>query len=139
LDKFTVTKPDVSAGVTAQLSAPPSAVSGGALVFTIVAANHGTIALNGAQVHVTLPAGLTYAGTISDTLTVQGSDVVVTLGRLAPGNQQIVQIKTRVAAGASTGSTIAVGGSLVSGTAMPVALNSTTTKVVSVPGLPALP
>jgi uncharacterized repeat protein (TIGR01451 family) len=139
LDKFTVTKPDVSSGVTAQLSAPPSAAPGGALVFTIVAANHGAIALNGTQVHVTLSAGLTFAGTTSETLTVQGSDVVVTLGRLAPGNQQIVQIKTRVAANASAGSAIAVNGSLVSGTALPVALNSTTTKVVSVPGLPALP
>jgi hypothetical protein len=70
---------------------------------------------------------------------VQGDEVVATLGRLAPGNQQILQIKTRVTANASAGSEIAVGGSLVSGTAFPVALNATTTKVVKVPGLPALP
>jgi uncharacterized repeat protein (TIGR01451 family) len=138
LDKFTVTKPD-SSGVTAQLSAPPSAVPGGALVLTIVAANHGSIALNGAQIRITLPAGLTFADTLSDTLTLQGYEVVATLGRLAPGSQQIVQIKTRVAANASSGSTIAVSGSLTSGTALPVELNSSATKVVKVPSLPALP
>jgi uncharacterized repeat protein (TIGR01451 family) len=139
LDKFVVTKPDVSSGVTAQLSAPPAATAGGALVFTIVAANHGNVALNGTQIHLTLPAALTFAGTTSETMTVQGNDVVVTLGRLAPGNQQIVQVKTRVTANAFTGTTIAVNGSLVSGTAQPVALNSTTTTVAKVPGLPALP
>ena len=84
-----------------------------------------------------MPSMLTFAGLPTDTVTVQGADAVFTLGRLAPGTQQVVQIKTRVASNAPSGMLITPSAFLTSGTAQPVAANSTTTKVVEVPGLPA--
>jgi uncharacterized repeat protein (TIGR01451 family) len=126
----------VSSAISAQLSAPPSAAPGGALVYTITVKNDSTFALNGAQVRLTLPSSAGFAGSTSDTLTVQGSDVVLTVGRLAVGSQQIVQVKSRVSANAGIGSQIVANASVVSGTALPVATNSVTTKIVRVPGLP---
>jgi hypothetical protein len=79
---------------------------------------------------------LTFAGLPTDPVTVQGSDAVFTAGRLAPGAEQIIQIKTRVAANAPVGTSITVSASLTSGTAQLVAANSISTKVVQVPGLP---
>jgi uncharacterized repeat protein (TIGR01451 family) len=136
LDKWSITKPDVSSAVSAQLSAPPSAVAGGALVYTIIVKNNSTLALNGAQVRLTLPSNAVFAGSTGDNLTIQGSDVVYTMGRLAAGSQQIVQLKSQVPASATVGSQIVANAAVVSGTALPVASNATTTKVVRVPGLP---
>ena len=137
LDKFTITKPDVSASFMAQLSAPPSATAGGALVYSISVQNNSAYALNGAQIRLTLPASLSYP-TIAPATTLQGSDVVYTLGRLAPGVQQIIQIKTRVSATATPGTVLTTGASITSGTALPVSTNIVNTKVVKVPGLPIL-
>jgi uncharacterized repeat protein (TIGR01451 family) len=136
LDQFTITKPDVSSSMSVQLSAPPSATAGGALVYTLSVQNNGTTALNGTQLRLTMPSTLTFAGLATDPVTVQGSDAVFTIGRLAPGTQQIVQIKTRVAAGTPTAALITASASLTSGTAQPVAGNSAATRVVNVPGLP---
>jgi uncharacterized repeat protein (TIGR01451 family) len=139
LDQFTVTKPDVSSSVTVQLSAPPSATAGGTIVYTFSIRNNGTTALNGTQLRLTMPSTLTFAGLPTDPVTVQGTDAVFTAGRLAPGAQQIIQIKTRVAANTPTGTSITASASLTSGTAQPVVSNSAVTKVVNVPGLPGLP
>jgi uncharacterized repeat protein (TIGR01451 family) len=138
LDQWNITKPNVSPAVSVQLSAPPSATAGGALVYSVVINNNSAYALNGTQVRLTLPANLSLADAISDTLTLQGSEVVSTVGRLAPGTQQVVQIKTRVAANAPVGSQISASAALLSGTALPVTGNSVSTKVVNVPGFPAL-
>lgn len=136
LDQWTITKPDVSSSVTVQLSAPPSATAGGALVYTFTVKNTGGTALNGTQLRLTLPPAVTFAGLPTDPVTVEGTDAVYTAGRLAPGAGQIIQIKTRVAANTPVGTSITASGSLTSGTAQPVAANATTTKVVQVPGLP---
>jgi hypothetical protein len=136
LDQWTITKPDVTSSVTVQVSAPPSATAGGALVYSVFIRNNGTTALNGAQLRLTMPSMLKFAGLPTDPVTVQGSDAVFTVGRLAPGDQQIIQVKTRVAGGTAAGTLITPTASLTSGTALPAAANSTTTKVVSVPGLP---
>lgn len=138
LDQWTITKPDVSSSVTVQLSAPPSATAGGAVVYTILLKNGGSTALNGTQVRLTLPSTLSLAGLPSDPVTLQGSDAVFTVGRLAPGSQEVIQIKTRVTVNAAAGTLISASASLTSGTAQPVAANSVTTKVVQVPGLPVL-
>ena len=122
--------------MTAQLFAPPSAVAGGALVYTLLLSNNGNTPLNGTQVRLTMPSVLTFGGSPTDPVTVQGSDTVFTAGRLAPGEQQIIQIKTRVASNAPAGMLITPSASLTSGTAQPVAASSITTKVVTVPGLP---
>ena len=136
LDEWTITKPNLSASMSVQLSAPPSATAGGALVYSVVVNNNSTYSLNGAQVRLTIPSSVTLASSPSDTLTLQGSDVVATIGRLAAGTQQVVQIKTRVASNAATGSQITASASLASGTALPLTTNSVTTNVVRVPGLP---
>ncbi|HMF76869.1 MAG TPA: metallophosphoesterase family protein [Bryobacteraceae bacterium] len=112
LDKFTVTKPDVRASVSARLSAPLVAIPGGEIVYSVVVNNHSSIALNGAQVR----------------LTVQGVDIVSTLGRLAPGTTRTVQMKTSVPASLSQ---VRAAAALVSGTALPVRANATITKIVS--------
>ncbi len=137
LDQWTITKPNVVSSVSVQLSAPPSATAGGALVYSLVVSNNGTLALNGTQARITLPANVTFADAASDFLTVQGNEVVSTIGRLAPGAQQVLQIKTRIAAGAATGSQVTASASLISGTALPVTANSVTTKIVNVPRFPA--
>jgi uncharacterized repeat protein (TIGR01451 family) len=133
LDKFIVTRPNVGGKVAANLSAPPAAAPGGALVYTVTASNRGTIALNGTQVVVTLPPGVSFAGSQSDTLTVQGQDVVVTLGRLAPGARRFVQVKARVPATAAPGTLLNGAALLRSSTALPLATNTAATKVVKVP------
>ncbi|MBV8898214.1 MAG: metallophosphoesterase, partial [Acidobacteriaceae bacterium] len=131
LDSWTISKPDLSSSITAQLSAPPSATPGGVLVYSIVLTNNSTTALNGAQVRLTPPSSAVFVGTTSDTVTVQGSDVVATIGRLATGAQQEIQIQTRVASNAGPGSTIATSVSLSSATALPIATNAVITTVVS--------
>jgi hypothetical protein len=134
LDKFTMTKPDVSSSLAAQLSAPPSAAANGALVYSVNLENKSAYSLNGTQVRLTLPAGLTYVGGAG--ATVQGSDVVVTLGRLAAGTQQVIQVKTRVASTATPGSVLSTVAAVTSGTALPVSTNTVSTKVVVAPALP---
>jgi hypothetical protein len=57
---------------------------------------------------------------------------------VAAGAQQVVQVKTRVAATATPGTTISAIADVTSGTALPVTTNSVSTKIVSVPGLPLL-
>lgn len=131
LDAWSITKPDLSSGITVQLSAPPSVTPGGVLVYSIVLTNNATTALNGAQVRLTPSSSAVFAGTTSDTVTVQGSEIVATIGRLAPGVQQEIQIQTRVASNASPGSTITTNASLSSATALPIATNAVTTTVVN--------
>jgi uncharacterized repeat protein (TIGR01451 family) len=136
LDQWTITKPDVSSSVTVQVSAPPSATAGGAVSYTVLLKNNGAAALNGTQVRLTMPSTLSFAGLPTDPVTLQGSDAVFTVGRLAPGSQQVIQIKARVAANVPVGTMITASASLTSGTAQSVTANSATTKVVQVPGLP---
>jgi len=137
LDTFTIAKPDITKTLNAQLSAPPKATANGALVYSILMQNNSGYGLNGAQVRVTVPGNVTLTGAVEN-MTVQGRDIVVTLGRLAPGAQQVVQVKTRVAAGVPLGTVLSAAASVTSGTALPVASNPVSTTVVQAPGLPAL-
>ena len=82
LDKFTVTRPDVSEGVHVAVVGPELARRDGTATFHARIENNGRTALNGTQVVFTLPEGASFAGTTSDTTTVHGDEVVVTLGRL---------------------------------------------------------
>lgn len=136
LDAWTITKPNLSSSVTAQLSAPPSALPGGALVYSILLTNNSTTAMNGTQVRLTPSSNTVFTGTTSDTLTIEGSDIVATIGRLAPGAQQEIQIQTRVAANAAMGSKVTASASLTSGTALPITSNAVTTNVITAPKLP---
>jgi len=135
LDKFTVTKPDLEnnqdgnaqGGLTAQLSGPSQASAGSTIRYTVRLQNDSGYALNGTQVVVNLPAGASFAGTTSDTLTVHGSQVVVTLGRLAVGAGQTVQVSAALASGLAEGTSLRASAVVRSSTALPVSSNPTVT------------
>ena len=132
LDALTISKPSVAAGVTVGLSAPPSAAVGGALVYSLTLTNNGPVALNGAQAVLMLPAGVSLAVPTGDTLTQQGQTVVLTLGRLAPGQTLYAQIPTQVNPG-TTGMIATTPMTLRSSTAQPVTSAAATTRVVTAP------
>ncbi|MBV9852153.1 MAG: metallophosphoesterase [Armatimonadetes bacterium] len=133
LDTITVTKPAVMGTVTVALSAPPAAAVGGALVYSLALANGGAFALNGTQVVLTLPAGVTLAAPTGDTLTQQGQTVVLTLGRLAPGQTLYAQIPVKVSPGAAN-PFVTPPVTLRSSTALPVTSAGTvTTRIIAVP------
>jgi P pilus assembly chaperone PapD len=104
LDQFTVTKPDLSASVTVRLTAAP----GSASLYSVTVTNRSNIALNGAQIR----------------LTVEGTDTVNTLGRIPPGETRNVQLETR----ASSRPAIKASAVLVSATALPITANNPYTK-----------
>jgi hypothetical protein len=130
LDKVTVTKPDISADVRVQLTSPHAVVRGGLLVLTLKFRNDSRYALNGTQAVITLPEGISLESVSDGTATVQGSDVVVSLGRTLPGRVIDVQLKARVTNSVLPGSRFIVAGFLRSGTALPVAASATQVKVV---------
>lgn len=136
LDRFTVTKPDVTATLTTSLSAPPAAIADGALVYTVSITNNGAFALNGVQAVITLPPGVDFADMPQANTTLQGNDVVVTIGRISPGEQRIVQVKGRVSSAAAAGATLSGAATLRSGTALPLTLNSIDTTIASVEPAP---
>lgn len=132
LDKIAVTKPSVAGSVTATLAAPPAAVVGGALVMTLTVRNNAAFALNGAQIVLTLPAGIVYVGALGGTAMQHGQNVVLTLGRLAPGGTRYVQIQGKVQSPAG-GSALTLQATLRSGTALPISSNTATTRLVTLP------
>src|SRR5215467_399999 len=135
LDKFTVTKPDLEnnqdgnaqGGLTAQLSGPSQASAGSTIRYTVRLQNDSGYALNGTQVVVNLPGDASFAGTTCDTLTVHGSQVVVTLGRLAVGAGQTVQVSAALASGLAEGTSLRASAVVRSSTALPVSSNPTVT------------
>ena len=137
LDKFTVTKPDLGdnqdgnaqGGLTANLSAPSQAIAGSTITYSLRVQNDSSYALNGTQVVVSLPAGASFAGTTSDTLTVHGSQVVVTLARLAAGAGQAVQVPATLASGLADGTLLRASAAVRSSTALPVSSNSAVTSI----------
>lgn len=133
LDQWTVTKPDLSRTITAQLFAAPFVAPNGSLVYTMNIRNRSAYALNGTQVRFTLPAGVTLTDQTSDTLTVDGSDVVYTIGRLDRGAQTAVEIHVSVNSGTPAGSPLIATGSLTSGTALPLPIRPVISWVVPTP------
>ena len=137
LDKFTVTKPDLGdnqdgnaqGGLEAHLSAPALANAGSAITYSVRVQNDSSYALNGTQVVVNLPAGASLAGTTSDTLTVHGSQVVVTLGRLGVGAGQTVQLPVALAASLAPQTILKASAVLRSSTALPVSSNQAPTLI----------
>ena len=129
LDKVTVTKPNLSASLLVTLAAPAKVQPNGAVVFTIRVVNNSAYTLTGVQAVMPLPSGVSFADTLSQTLTLQGADVVMTVGPLAPGAQAIVQVKGRVTA-ANVGTVLSNVATVRSATALPVASNAVTITVV---------
>ncbi len=95
LDKFTIKKPDLEERLSVRLSAPHAVAANDALIYTLVLDNDSQFSLNGAQAVLHLPDGVTLSGS-SDNVTQQGHDLVVTLGRLAAGEERTLQLKTVV-------------------------------------------
>jgi len=137
LDRFTVTKPDLQnnqdanaqGGLEAHLSAPSQASAGSTITYTVRLQNDSGYALNGTQVVMNLPAGASFAGTTGDTLTVHGSQVVVTLGRIAMGAGQAVQVPAALASGLSDGTALRASAAVRSSTALPVSSNPAVTVI----------
>ena len=127
LDKWTITKPEVSSSVSATLSAPESVAAGSGLAFVVHLKNLSQYSLNGTQVRLSLPEGLLFGGTVSETATVQGNEVVVTVGRLAAGSMQDISIPTMVSSAAH--GRVEGSATVTSSTALPVFTNHVTTSV----------
>jgi uncharacterized repeat protein (TIGR01451 family) len=99
LDKWTVTKPEVRSKISVKLTASSNTSGGGEITYTVQLNNDSQIDLNGTQVRLHLPKGLRFAGTASDSATVQGNEVVVTIGHLAAGSSQDVSIQVKITGG----------------------------------------
>ena len=134
LDQFTVTKPNLANTVAVTLSAPPNVLPSGALVYTLRIANNSPYALNGTQALFTLPSGAAYTGPTGDTLTQNGSQVVVTLGRIEAGATRFLQFKSRVTA--ALGTVLQSAAAVRSSTAQPVTSNTVSSRVIALPPPP---
>jgi hypothetical protein len=96
LDKFSVRKPDLD-DMTAVVIGPAAVFGGKTATFDVHVANRSRFALNGTQVVFTLPEGTDFAGVVDDHTTVQGREVVTTVGRLEKGASVDVSLPLVVA------------------------------------------
>jgi uncharacterized repeat protein (TIGR01451 family) len=129
LDAWTVTKPDVDDSVMAKLSAPGQIKPGQAITYTVSIRNDSKYALSGTQVRLRIPHTLAFAGTSSDVVTIQGDQVVYTLGYLAVGAEQTVTIPMSVPSNVRSHDVLRVRAHLYSSTALPVETNAVLTNV----------
>ena len=129
LDKWTVTKPEIGDSLLAKLSAPNKVRAGQTLTYTVSIRNGSQYALNGTQVHFQLPGAVKFAGQPSNTVTVQGNEVVVSVGRIATGSEQTVEIPILVSSETRNGR-LQAWAVVSSSTALPVNSNPATTIVV---------
>jgi len=109
LDKFVVTKPDLSERLRVRLSAPDSVVPAGQLTYTLTVHNGSSHGLNGTQAVFEIPSGVTFVASPDGNATQVGNQVVVTIGRLDPGSSAVVHLQNQVNAEA---------GSVLTGTAL---------------------
>jgi hypothetical protein len=129
LDKFTITKPQAS--ISVEISAPATVVQGGELVYTLNIANVSPYALNGVQAVISLPNDVDYTGDLSDSITLQApNNVIVTLGRLAPGEARTVKVTTEAGEDLAAGTQLTASATIRSATALPVTSNSISTTAV---------
>jgi uncharacterized repeat protein (TIGR01451 family) len=128
LDKWTITKPEILPSLSATLIGPEKANVGSALTYTIQLKNSSQYSLNGTQVRMALPAGVTFAGTTGTTTTLQGNEVVLTIGRLPAGSEQTVTIPANVSPESS--GLITGFATVTSATALPVFTNRAATMVI---------
>ncbi|MBI1423353.1 MAG: DUF11 domain-containing protein [Gammaproteobacteria bacterium] len=129
LDQFTITKPELGHQLKVQLQAPRRAVPGATVSYTLSMRNDSSYALNGTQAVFTLPAGSQFAGAQDDSATQHGDEVVVTVGRLAPGAQRKVSVTVTLPKDDEAHKAMAVSAKVRSATAMPVIVNPVVTKL----------
>jgi uncharacterized repeat protein (TIGR01451 family) len=127
LDKFVVTKPDLSERLRVRLSASHSVVPGGQLTYTLTVHNGSSHGLNGAQAVFEIPGGVTFVSSPDGGATQVGNQVVVTIGRLDPGSSSVVHLQTQV--NAEAGSELEATALLRSSTALSAPANEVHTSV----------
>jgi uncharacterized repeat protein (TIGR01451 family) len=128
LDSFTITRPDLSAQLTADISAPGVAKKGDSLNYRIKIANNSTTNLNGVQVVVTLPTGVYYAGSLANATLVGQNQVVLTVGRLGAGETHTQVVRTLVSSAAGS-SPLTASAAVRSSTAQPLTTNNAVTSI----------
>jgi hypothetical protein len=129
LDKLTLTKPDLDDKLVARLSAPKKVKRGDKLTYKLEIKSKAGFALNGAQVVLDLPEGVNFVSATGGEVTKLGSEIVVTIGRLAPGADIDVSIVGQVSSKAEDDEFVARA-VLRSGTALPETTNEVETRVV---------
>jgi hypothetical protein len=129
LDAWTVTKPEVGGSVVATLSAPGDIAPGQAITYAVSISNDSEYALSGTQVRLRMPHDLAFAGTASDVVTVQGDEIVFTLGYLAVGAQQTVEIPMSVPSNVRPHTVLRLRAHLYSSTALPLETNAVSTNI----------
>jgi uncharacterized repeat protein (TIGR01451 family) len=102
LDKFVVTKPDLSENLHVHLSASHSVAPGGQLTYTLNVHNGSSHGLNGTQAVFEIPSGVTFVSSPDGSATQLGNQIVVTIGRLEAGGSAVVRIQTQVNAEAGS-------------------------------------
>ena len=96
LDKFVVTKSDLSENLRVHLWAPHSVVAGGQLTYTLNVRNGSSHGLNGTQAVFEIPGGVTFVASPDGSATQVGNQIVVTIGRLDAGGDATIHIQTQV-------------------------------------------
>jgi hypothetical protein len=129
LDAWTVTKPDAGRLVKVKLSAPREIPGGQTLTYEVFIRNDSDYALSGTQVRFHLPQGLEFTGTPRGGATLQGDEIVLTVGHLAAGADQTVEIPTLVPSAALRHEHLRARASVYSSTALPFESNPVVTKV----------
>jgi hypothetical protein len=127
LDAWTVTKPDVGRLLKAKLAVPREIKGGQTLTYEVFIRNDSEYALSGTQVRFHLPKGLELAAATRGDSTVQGDEVVFTLGHLAAGAGQTVEVSTLVPSDAHGRGSLRASADVYSSTAQPVESNSVVT------------
>ena len=134
LDKFTVTKPDLSDQLHVHLKAKHSAQPGGTLTLMLAAHNDSRYGLNGAQAIFELPQDVKFLDSPDGIATQIGRTIVVTIGRLEAGTTATVQIHVLVDALAEHGDDLRARGGLRSSTALTVRSEEVSTRISDGPG-----
>jgi len=127
LDKVTIQKSNLEDQIEAEISAPKQVPGSSQFVYSLSISNNSRIALNGVQAVVELPEGAHFVGATGGSAVVDGSSVIVTIGRLGAGATHTVQVT--VQAPASGSKHLMVRGSFRSATALPVDAGAADTEV----------
>jgi uncharacterized repeat protein (TIGR01451 family) len=129
LDAMTVIRPDVGGRVTARLSAPKQIETGQDITYEVAIRNGSEFALSGTQVRFRLPPGLRFAGPSSADVTLQGDEIVFTLGHLAVSAERTVEIPVRVSPAVHRHAVLRARAGVYSSTALPLETNAVATNI----------
>lgn len=119
----------MGSSVDAKLVTPDKVHAGQNFTYTVTISNKSQYALNGTQVRLELPRAVGFAGTLGDTVTLQEDEVVVTVGRVAVGGEQTVEIPVQVSANARRKEHLFTSGEISSSTALPIMTNKAATSI----------